>query len=328
MTDGNLLLGYLDAGTFAGGTMTLSTAAAEAAVGGLAVKAGLSLSQTASGIHAVVNETMAAAARVHVAEQGHDPRDFALLVTGGGGPLHGCELARRLGISRVICPPGAGVASALGLLLAPARVDRVATASRRLDLMDWSWLEATYARLECEAQGVIAATIGAAESTTIRRAADLRFVGQGYELITELPPGPYGAEAEATIREVFLSGYERVFSRRPAVGAIEIINIRVSATGAAAGDRLDPAVPEAAGGDPRTGTRLARFGGVEHEVPVLDRRLLPAGTEIPGPAIVEEAMSTLLIPPGACATVEAGGNIAILLTEPAAIASRQHELAR
>ena len=325
VTDGNLLLGYLDAGTFAGGTMKLSTAAANAAVGGLAAQAGLEVQETAAGIHAVVNETMAAAARVHVAEQGHDPRDFALLVTGGGGPLHGCELARRLGISQVICPPGAGVASALGLLLAPARVDRVATISRRLDAMDWPWLEAIYARMEEEARAVIAATIGGKAEVTIRRAADLRFVGQGYELITDLPAGPYDAHTDAAIREAFLAGYERVFSRRPAVEAIEIINIRVSVIGSTSGDRLDPVVPKAASGDPRTGTRQARFGGVEYETPVLDRRRLPAGMEIIGPAIIEEAMSTLLIPPGARAMVEANGNIAIRLPQPAVTTARQHE---
>ncbi|MFH5926894.1 hydantoinase/oxoprolinase family protein [Roseomonas xinghualingensis] len=327
VTDGNLLLGYLDAETFAGGTMKLSMEAARSSVGALASAAGLDVPQTAAGIHAVVNETMAAAARVHVAEQGHDPRDFALLVTGGGGPLHGCELARRLGITQVICPPGAGVASALGLLLAPARVDRVTTISRRLDGMDWSALEDAYAKLEAEARAVIAATIGGGTQPILRRAADLRFVGQGYELITELPSGPYDASKEAMIRGAFLAGYERVFSRRPAVAAIEIINIRVSATGSTAGSSLDPEVPEAAKGDPRTGTRLARFGQVEHEVPVLDRRRLAAGTEIAGPAIVEEAMSTLLIPPGARAVVEAGGNIAIHLTQPATAVARECETA-
>jgi N-methylhydantoinase A len=327
VTDGNLLLGYLDAETFAGGTMKLSMEAARSAVGALASEAGLDVPQTAAGIHAVVNETMAAAARVHVAEQGHDPRDFALLVTGGGGPLHGCELARRLGITQVICPPGAGVASALGLLLAPARVDRVATISRRLDGMDWPTLEEAYGKLESEARAVIAATIGEGTRPILRRAADLRFVGQGYELITELPPGPYDARMEAAIREAFLSGYERVFSRRPAVAAIEIINIRVSATGSTAGSSLDPEVPKAAQGDPRTGTRQARFGEAEYEVPVLDRRRLAAGTEITGPAIVEEAMSTLLIPPGARAMVEAGGNIAIHLAQPATAMAPERETA-
>ncbi|RVT95746.1 hydantoinase/oxoprolinase family protein [Rhodovarius crocodyli] len=315
VTDGNLLLGYLDADTFAGGTMKLSTQAAETAVGRLADEAGMDLPRTASGIHAVVNETMAAAARVHVAEQGHDPRDFALLVTGGGGPLHGCELARRLGISQVICPPGAGVASALGLLLAPARVDRVATVTRRLDGLDHAALEAEYAALEAEAQAVISATLGAGARLTIRRSADLRFVGQGYELITDLPAGPYGAETEAAIREAFQAGYERVFSRRPAVAAIEIINIRVSVTSAAAGGSLDPDVPVAAEGAAQTGTRQARFGDAAYSAPVLDRRRLAAGSEVIGPAIIEEAMSTLLIPPAARAVVEASGNIVIHLSE-------------
>ncbi|SHJ27557.1 N-methylhydantoinase A [Roseomonas rosea] len=325
VTDGNLLLGYLDAATFAGGTMRLDTAAAEHAVGNLAAQAALDTARTAAGIHAVVNETMAAAARVHVAEQGHDPRDFALLVTGGGGPLHGCELARRLGIAEVICPPGAGVASALGLLLAPARVDRVSTVSRRLDSMDWDTLESGYAAMEREAREVITATLGPAAALTVRRAADLRFLGQGYEVITELPPGPYGPEAEAGIRAAFEAGYERVFSRRPAVAAIELINIRVSVTGSTAEGALDPEVPMTAGGDPRTGTRRARFGDTVVDAPVLDRRRLAAGSEIAGPAIIEEAMSTLLIPPGARAAVEASGNIVVHLSQPALPPVRQRE---
>ncbi|MGX9964122.1 hydantoinase/oxoprolinase family protein [Roseomonas sp. F4] len=325
VTDGNLLLGYLDAETFAGGTMRLDTAAADAAVGGLAAQSGLDRLRTAAGIHAVVNETMAAAARVHVAEQGHDPRDFALLVTGGGGPLHGAELARRLGISEVICPPGAGVASALGLLLAPARVDRVATISRRLDGMDWAMLEEGFAAMEREARAVIAATLGADAVLTLRRSADLRFLGQGYEVITDLPPGPYGAEAEGAIRAAFEAGYQRVFARRPAVAAIELINIRVSVTGSTAGGVLDPKVPSTAEGDPRTGTRQAHFGDRLVAAPVLDRRRLAAGSEIAGPAIIEEAMSTLLIPPGARASVEAGGNIVIRLAQAAQTTARQTE---
>jgi N-methylhydantoinase A len=325
VTDGNLLLGYLDADTFAGGTMKLSMAAAHASVETLR-QADLRAPDIAAGIHAIVNETMAAAARVHVAEQGHDPRDFALLVTGGGGPLHGCELAHRLGISQVVCPPGAGVASALGLLLAPARVDRVSTISRRLDVMDWVSLECAYVKLEQDATAVIAATIGADAPVAVRRAADLRFAGQGYELIVDLPEGPFEASTEATIRDVFLAAYERVFSRRPAVAAIEIINIRVSVTGSAARGRLDPEVPLVASGDPLTGRRWARFGVTEYDTPVLDRRRLPAGTELMGPAIIEEAMSTLLVPPGASATVETSGNIVIRLPQFDAVCVLEHEV--
>src|SRR5205814_6969411 len=103
------------------------------AVDRLAARVGLSSTEVAWGIHDIVNESMASAARVHVAERGRDPRGYALLCTGGAGPVHAYAVARKLGLLRVICPPSAGVASALGLLVAPARVDRVATVGIRLD---------------------------------------------------------------------------------------------------------------------------------------------------------------------------------------------------
>src|SRR5262249_60321917 len=93
----------------------------------------LSVIEVAWGIHDVVNESMASAARVHIAERGRDPRDYALLCTGGAGPVHACRVAKKLGLTRIICPPSAGVASALGLLVAPARVDRGGTVRLRLD---------------------------------------------------------------------------------------------------------------------------------------------------------------------------------------------------
>ncbi|HEY4252325.1 MAG TPA: hydantoinase/oxoprolinase family protein [Roseomonas sp.] len=328
VTDGNLLLGYLDAATFAGGTMRLDTGAAERAVDGLAQAAGLDRPAAAAGIHAVVNETMAAAARVHIAEQGHDPRDFALLVTGGGGPLHGCELARRLGIGTVICPPGAGVASALGLLLAPARVDRVATVAQRIDRLDWAAFEAHFQALEAEARAVIAATLGPDARLTVTRAADMRFVGQGYELITALPPGPFEAGIAPAIQAAFEAGYERIFARRPPVAVVEVINIRISVTGAADDGALRPDIPAATAGDAGSGRRPARFGDRLLEAPVLDRRRLAAGSAVAGPAIIEESMSTLLVPPGAEAIVDASGNIVITLgARPLAAAGASKETA-
>ena len=155
--------------------------------------------------------------------------EFALLVTGGGGPLHGCEVARRLGIDKVICPPSAGVASALGLLMAPARVDRVATLACKLDQLDWPQFERAFKALEGEAHEVIAATVGKAK-ITVQRLADLRFVGQGFELVTPLPKGPYTAKSAAAIRAAFLAEYKRIFQQVPPVGAMEIINIRVALT--------------------------------------------------------------------------------------------------
>ena len=158
VTDANFALGLLDAESFAGGVMQINMAAAEASLDGLAESANLSRAEIAQGIRDVVNETMASAARVHIAERGKDPRRYALLATGGGGPLHGADVARKLGLKRMISPASAGVASAIGLLIAPARVDRVATVAKRMDQLDWSEFEQTFARMEADARQVIAAT--------------------------------------------------------------------------------------------------------------------------------------------------------------------------
>jgi N-methylhydantoinase A len=312
VTDANLMLGLLDAEGFAGGTMRLDTGAATRTVGELAAAGGLDLPAAAGGIHAVVNETMAAAARVHVAEHGRDARDFALLVTGGGGPLHGCEVARRLGIRRVVCPPAAGVASALGLLLAPARVDRVGTLARELDRIAPEELEAAFRRLEEEAGAVVAATVGEAAPRRSRRSADMRFAGQGYEIVAPLPDGPYGVDAHERLREAFLGAYDAIFTRRPPVRGIEVVNIRVSVSAAPPGRPLVPGI-EAGRAEP--GERRLRLDGEEVAVPVLQRRGLGAGTRLRGPALVEDGMSTLVLPPGAEALVEAGGNLVVTLPE-------------
>jgi N-methylhydantoinase A len=312
VTDANLLLGLLDAEGFAGGTMRLDTEAAADAVRELADAGELEVPAAASGIHAVVNETMAAAARVHVAEHGRDARDFALLVTGGGGPLHGCEVARRLGIRRVVCPPAAGVASALGLLLAPARVDRVSTLARELDRTAPEVLEAAFRRLEDEAGAVVAATVGNAAPRCIRRSADMRFAGQGYEIAATLPEGPYGADAHAVLRDAFLAAYDAIFARRPPVRAIEVVNIRVSVS-APPGGR--PLAIGADTGHAEPGERRLRPGGDEATVPVFQRHGLGPGASIRGPALVEDGMSTLVLPPGAVAVMEASHNLLVTLPE-------------
>ena len=156
VTDADFILGYLNPEYFAGGTMRIHLEAAQAALGRVAERAGLSPVEVAWGIHDIVNENMAGAARVHIAERGRDPREYALLCTGGAGPVHAHSVARKIGLRRVICPPSAGVASALGLLVAPARVDRVATVGIRLDRDDCAELEAAFRRLEGETGAILA----------------------------------------------------------------------------------------------------------------------------------------------------------------------------
>ena len=318
VTDANLLLGYYDAERFAGGAVPIDAGAAARAVTQLSAATGMSAPELAWGIHSVVNESMAAAARVHIAERGHDVRNFALLVTGGGGPVHGCEVARRLGIRRVVCPPAAGVASALGLLVAPARVDRSTTIVQALAHVDWNRLEAAYAALETDAAGVIAQTLSAKVVPALARLADMRFVGQGFEVVTRLPSGPYTAATEAALRDAFEQAYATVFGRRPPVAAIEIVNIRVCATAAAGRGELALGLARTGSQpQPRTTRTLTQGtqGAAPQSAPVYERSALPAGMRLAGPALIEEASSTLLVPPGASATVQASGNIVIELPQ-------------
>ncbi|MBM3357589.1 MAG: hydantoinase/oxoprolinase family protein [Betaproteobacteria bacterium] len=313
VTDANLELGFLDPSTFAGGTMKIDRALAAEAIKPLAAKSALAGAQLAWGIHSVVNENMAAAARVHVAERGRHASEFALLVTGGGGPLHGCEVAKRLGIRRVICPPSAGVASALGLLMAPARVDRVATLARRLGKLDWGAFERAFRELERDARTVIDATLPGKPKVSVERAADLRFVGQGFELVTPLPKGPYTPKSLAAIRQAFVREYRRVFRQVPLVSDIEIINIRVALTAKAGRTELKVHERRSAASGARKGTRKAWLAsrGRFVEMPVYDRYALAAGTGIKGPAIVEEASATMIVPPSARAQVDRAGNLIV-----------------
>jgi N-methylhydantoinase A len=320
VTDADFLLGYLNPDYFAGGEVTVDVPAARAAVERLAARVGLSPTETAWGIHDVVNENMAGAARVHVAERGRDPRDYALLCTGGAGPVHAYSVARKLGLARVICPPSAGVASALGLLVAPARVDRVATVGVRLDRDDVGDLEAAFRRLEDEARAVLAGTGLRLETATVRRLADGRFLGQGFDLVVTLPDGPYdgGAETRRRLAAAFEDAYREKFSLTPPDVPVEFINVRIAVRAPVAG--ADVVVKGPIGGDAAgasKGTRPAYFPEAGGFVPtaVYDRYRLRVGDELSGPAVVEEEGSTLVIGPDGRATVAASGNIVVTLGE-------------
>ncbi|MBM4442635.1 MAG: hydantoinase/oxoprolinase family protein [Candidatus Rokubacteria bacterium] len=317
VTDADFLLGYLNADYFAGGEVKVDLAAARAAVDRLAAQVKLSPTEVAWGIHEVVNENMAGAARVHVAERGRDPRDYALLCTGGAGPVHAYSVARKLGLTRIICPRAAGVASALGLLVAPARVDRVATVGLRLDRDPIAKLESAFAKLEAEARAVMADSGIALATASVRRLADGRFVGQGFDLVVTLPDGPY-ADDDATrgrLTDAFEHAYRQKFALTPPNVPVEFINVRVIVRAPIAGAEMRLPLAGGSVGDAIKGVRQAYYpeAGGWVETTVYDRERLKPGFEFAGPAVIEEEGSTLVVGPAGRVHVSRVGNLVVTL---------------
>jgi len=323
VTDANLVLGYLNPGYFAGGTLAIDTGKARDAIGALAGPLGRELVDVAWGMHDIVAENMAGAARVHVAERGRDPRDFVLLCTGGGGPLHSYSVAQKIGVRTVICPPAAGVASAYGLLVAPARVDRSRTMSFRPAADSLPTLEQAFAALEREARASLEPLEETFGPVALDRQADGRFVGQGFNLSVRLPAGPYagaGSPSEQDVRAAlvgaFESAYREKFGRTPPDVPIELVNLRIA--GEAPPRRRFVAQPLAGGAMPEPKeVRRVYFREAEDYLPtpIYERSALVAGFAQPGPLLIEDPSSTLVVGPKGHVRQLASGNLVIEIGE-------------
>ena len=187
VTDADLLLGYLNPDNFLGGNMKLEPDLAESAINSdIAARLGMSVEQIAWGIHDVVNESMAAAIRAHAAENGIDLRRYSMIAFGGAGPVHAYALARKLGMRRVLCPFGAGVASAIGCLAAPPAVELVNAHFSLLDDLDWSEVGQHYEDMKNSGEAALAKLTDAAATLTMQRSIEMRCRGQGYSVIVPM----------------------------------------------------------------------------------------------------------------------------------------------
>ena len=312
VTDANLVLGYYDPTFFLGGRMTLDLDAARRAVGTVAGPLGMSIEQAALGIHKVVVESMAAAARVHLVEKGNDPRHYAMVGFGGAGPAHAANVARVMGVTEVIIPPASGAASALGFLAAPLSFDGVR--SLRIEFRDGFDSDAVNALLdELEAEGrrhLLAAGISGTE-ITVERSADMRLVGQMHDISVPLPAGSLASAGLPAIREAFVKAYSARYTSVFEGARIEAVNFRVRCAGPVPVLSLSGA---AGGGDTTKrikGMRTAWFEDGSHEATVYDRYALQPGDVIDGPAIIEERESTTVIAPRDRVKVDASLNLVI-----------------
>lgn len=313
VTDANLVLGYYDPGFFLGGRMTLDLPAARAAVATVAERIGLSVEEAAWGIHKVVTESMAAAARVHLVEKGKDPRRYAMVGFGGAGPAHAPAVARALGVAEVIVPPASGAASALGFLSAPLSFESVRTLPVSFAPgFDASEMNDVLAELEAEGRRHLTESGVAPADIRVERSANMRLVGQMHDIPVDLPAGAIGAHSLADIRTAFEAAYAIRYTKPQPHAAIEAIGFRVRCLG----PKPALSVRGATGGvatDAKKGTRRAWFEGGWTEATVYDRYALAAGDDIAGPAIIEERESTTIVPPGDTVHVDENLNLRITI---------------
>ena len=301
VTDADLVLGYLDPDYFLGGRIKLDLAAARLAIKvRVADRLGIPVEAAAWGIHQIVNESMANAARIHTLERGKDPHRFPLFAFGGAGPVHGCRIAKALGSPVVIVPFGAGVISAVGFLTAPLAFDFVRSWPGRIDSLDWQKANMLLAEMEAEGQALLEASDVQTGQISHRREADIRYVGQGHEVRVPLPDGQLDSSSISTITTSFEEVYSRLYERLSPSVPIEIISWRIISSGPKPEVRLEvPHTESKTAQAALKGRREAYFpelGGYS-TIPVYDRYRLFPGENFSGPAIVEERESTIIVGP-------------------------------
>ena len=317
VSDADLVLGLLNPDYFLGGEMALDPDAARTAIEGrLALQMGMSVIRTARGIHEVVNENMATAARMHAAEQGIDIRGSALVAFGGAGPLHAYGVAKLLGLKKAICPLGAGVMSSLGMLVAPKSYSSVQSYISQLDDVSWDHVNDIFKSMEATPVDLLESAGVKAEDIKIERSADMRYVGQGFEIAVPVPNGSLGPESHDELAAAFDATYEAMFGRVLNEVPVETITWRVIAS-------EPPPRPEIRFQSGRSDTNSEAIKGERPvflneknefvDCPVFDRYGLDPQATITGPAIVEERESTVFVGPDANCTIDEHLNLVMSL---------------
>jgi len=315
VTDADLVLGYLDPAYFLGGRLTLELEATRRAIQDrIASKLGLSIEEAAWAIHQIVNETMAGAARAHVLERGKDPHRLPLFAFGGAGPVHGYRIAQALGSPRLIVPLGAGILSTLGFLSAPTAFDFVRPWRTGLDSVDWERADELLAEMTSRGRALLHESGVAEDLIRVECSVDMRYIGQGHEIVVALPHGCLDAKQRAEALGIaFQNAYRQRYQRSGPPVPQEIMNWRVTVTGPK--PRVELLVEGIGDVAPVKGERSVYFpelGGFT-KAPVLNRYGLQRGYRFVGPAIVEERESTAVIVPDARCHIDDQWNLVVEL---------------
>ncbi len=318
VTDADLVLGFVDPAGFLGGDMTLDAAAAKNAIDeSVGVPLAKTTVEAAWGIFAVVNEAMVAAGKRYAAERALDIRTFTLITFGGAAPIHAWQVAKILGIRRIVYPLGAGATSAVGLCIAPPVINLSRSYVGPLDVLDWSRVGAMYAEMEARANAMLEAAGARIDEITIERSVDIRYSGQGYEI--EVPVSGIdftGGDRAAALQQVtarFETAYARQFGRALSIAATEAITWRVRAAGKKPPFNLSPQLPGKIDATARKASRRVYFGPQHGHVDcaVYSRYGLTPGESGAGPALIEERETTVVIAPDAKWSVDAYSNLVV-----------------
>ena len=301
LTDANVVLGRIDPDRFLGGEMKLDRELAVRAVQGLADRLGLDLLAAAEGIVTIANANMSGAIRSRTVQKGHDPREFALVAFGGGGPAQAAEIADSLGIPEVIVPPYPGITSAMGLLTSDLKYDQMRTVFMTEGAIDEARLDRDLTAAAGELRARLREDGVADAEIEVSAGLDCRYVGQGYELRIPLPEERFTLAALEEFHRLHEQEYGHAF-RDP----IEIVNLRVTANGKRSRIERLPASPS---GDPFLGEGESVFGGKAFPTRYYERRLLPVGESFEGAAVIFQRDTTTVVPPGWTARADASGSL-------------------
>jgi N-methylhydantoinase A len=313
VTDANLVLGRLAADRFLGGEMALDVAAAERALARVAKPLGLDATAAADGILRIAATAMSYAVKGVTTERGLDAGDFALVAYGGAGPLHAVAVAREIGMRRVIVPRAPGVFSAFGMLFSDLRYDFVRTQLMRLEDAPFGEIERIHRALEDQGRAAIAAASVTPRKVTVRRALDMRYVGQEHAVTVDIPLKAYARADRAAVKRLFDEMHALRYGTSAPAERAEIVSLRSTVTGTmlkpplAKVRRGQMAPPSAA----FIGKRPVWFAGSFRATPTWRRDALLAGNRIAGPALIEEHASTTVLMPGDRIEVDSYGNLVI-----------------
>ena len=310
VTDAKLITGVLNPANFAGGRLSLDVGRARAAMGKVAQGLGCGVDEAAVAVIRLVDANMINALKLVSIQRGHDPRDFALMVGGGGGAMHGASLGRELGVKEIAVPRYPGLFSAWGMLATAPRRDFMRSALQRAESIEMADLRTLFAELHAEAEGYFAAEGGHGGFTAACH-IDMRYAGQEHAVTV---PIDLERTSRETLLDAFHAAHERAYTFRLADTPVELVTFRLTATADVARPELTPWEAAGRSADAAArGTRTVDFGeDGRHETRVFDRDLLPPGFAADGPVIVEEPSSTTLVCPGQRVRVDELGFLRIV----------------